>query len=255
MFGISANGKEAISKIVESIFDRIALQLIGDIPKLKDAKRLIISSERNFGLPHLFVQAMVNRSPNDIEKDALKSLLESSYGYIESLKNKTKSNVSESLDGITRQAKIQNRKVSDEEIQSVLDEELKRAGSHLQTIVESESTKLRNLGTMMDISKTAASMGDDDPTVFFIMVRDASTCKECIRLHTIDGVTPRLWKFSELKQGYHKRGEDNPSSFGLHPYCRCTMGYLHKGFGFDRHGKLKYIGEEHDSYTLQRDAS
>lgn len=255
MLGISANGKESIGKIVESIFDRIALQFIGDIPKLKDAKRLVISSEQNFGLPHLFVQAMINRSPNFLEQDVLKSLLESSNGYIESLKSKTKSNVSESLDGLARHAKLQNRRLTDEEVQSVLDEELNRAGAHLKTIVESESTKLRNLGTMMDISKTASSLGDEDPTVFFIMVRDNSTCKECIRLHTIDGVTPKLWKFSELKQGYHKRGEDYPSSFGLHPHCRCTMAYLSKGFGFDNNGRLKYISEDHDLYDIQRNVA
>lgn len=254
MIGISSTGKESIGRIVEDIFNRIALQFIGDIPSLKDAKRLIISSERNFGLPHLFVQAMANKPLNSIEKDVLKSLLESSNGYIESLKNKTKSNVAESLDGLARSAKLQNRKVSREEMQSVLDEELKRAGSHLQAIVESESTKLRNLGTMMDITRVASSIGDDDPTVFFIMVRDASTCKECVRLHTVDGVTPRLWKFSELKQGYHKRGEENPSSFGLHPHCRCTMAYLSKGFGFDKGGKLSYIRENFDAYSNQRAA-
>lgn len=252
MFGISASGKEAIGKIVEDIFDRIALQFIGNIPRLKDAKRLVISSQQNFGLPHLFVQAMTNRSPNYIEQDVLKSLLESSNGYIESLKNKTKSNVSESLDGIVRQARIQNRSVSDEEVQSVIDEELKRAGTHLQVIVESESTKFRNLGTMMDISQMASSIGDVDPTVFFIIIKDSTTCTECIRLHTTDGVTPRLWKFSELKQGYHKRGEDNASSFGLHPHCRCTMTYLSRGFGFDNNGKLKYISEDHDLYEQQR---
>lgn len=254
MFGISSSGKEAINKIVEDIFDRIALQFVGDIPSLKNAKRLIISGENNFGLSHLFLQAMKNRTPNAIEQDVLKSMLESSNGYIQALKNKTKSNVTEGLDGIAREANIQNRKVSKEEIQAIIDEELRKAGSHLKTVLESESTKFRNLGTMMDISKVAASLGDPDPTVFFIMVKDTSTCKECIKLHTIDGVIPRLWKFSELKQGYHKRGEENPSSFGLHPNCRCTMAYLSKDFGFNNQGKLKYVGEGYDLYVIQRAA-
>ena len=251
MFGISSGGKESIGNVVEEIFNRIALQFIGDMPGLKHAKRLIISSERNFGLPHLFIQAMTNRTPNALEQDVLKSLLASSNGYIESLKNRTKSNVAESLDGIAREAKLQNRKISEEEIQTVLDEELNRAGAHLRVIVESESTKLRNLGTMMDISRVAASIGDEDPTVFFIVIKDASLCKECLRLHTIDGTTPRLWKFSELKQGYHKRGEDNASSFGLHPHCRCTMAYLTRGMGFNKHGKLTYIEEGYDAYSAQ----
>jgi hypothetical protein len=254
MLGMSADDKGSIAQIIEDLFDRIALQLIGDIPKLRNAKRLIISGEQNFGLPHLFVRAMANKPPNEIEKDVLKSLLESSHGYIESLKNRTRSNVTESLDGLVKQAKLQNRAVKSEEIKKVISEEFDKAGSHLKLIAESEGSKLRNLGTMMDISKRAANLGDDDPTVYFILIKDQFTCKECIKLHTVNGVTPRLWKFSELKQGYHKRGEEFPSAFGLHPHCRCTLAYLSKGMGFDKNGMLKYIDVGYDMYSAQRSA-
>lgn len=252
MFGISSRSKEALTKIVEGIFDRIALQLIGDIPSLRNKKRLVISSEVNFGLSHLFVQAMANKAPNSLEQSVLRGLLESSNGYIESLKNKTMSNVAERIDGIAREAKLQHRKLSEEEIQVVLDDELGRAQSHMKTIAEAEGTKLRNLGTMMDISRVSASVGDEDPTVFFIVVKDNTTCKECLQLHLMeDQVTPRLYKLSELKQGYHKRGEDKPSAFGLHPHCRCTLTYLTRGFGFDKAGKLKYQEEGFDAYSEQ----
>jgi len=253
MFGISSSGKEALAQTIEDLFDRIALEFLGEIPSLKDKKKLIISYARNFGLPHLFIQAMANRTPNAIEADVLKSLLASSHGYIESLKNKTRSNVTERIDGLAREARLQKRKLAVEEVQAVLDDELGKAKSHLQAIVESESTKLRNLGTAMDITRVAADLGDSDPTVFFVVVRDGATCKECVRLHlSEDGVTPRLWKFSELKQGYHKRGEENPSAFGLHPHCRCTLTYLSRGFGFNESGKLQYQAEAHDEYSHQR---
>lgn len=254
MFGLSSSGKESINNVVEGIFDRIALQFIGDIPKLKHAKRLVISYRENFGLSHLFVQAMANKKPNSIEQDFLKSLLESAHGYIESLKNRTKSNITERIDGLARESQLQKRKLT-EEVQLVIDEEMKKAGSHLQAIVEAESTKFRNLGTMIEISKVSSSLGDDDPTVFFVVVRDGTTCKECIRLHLMsDGITPRLWKFSELGQAYHKRGGDRPSAFGLHPHCRCTLTYISKGFGFDKIGKLKYNEEGFDAYSEQRAA-
>lgn len=249
MYGISSSGKEALNKTVEDLFDRIALQFIGEIPRLK-GKSLIISGNRNFGLPHLFVQAMANKVPNAIERDVLKSLLESSYGYIESLKNRTRVNVTERIDGLAREARIRKDKLTDEQVTAVLDEELDKARSQLEAIVEAESTKLRNLGSMMDISRVASGLGDEDPTVFFVVVRDGSTCKECLRLHLKDGV-PRLWKFSELKQGYHKRNEDFPSAFGLHPHCRCTLTYLSRGFGFDKAGKMRYIEEDHDAYSTQ----
>jgi hypothetical protein len=252
MIGLSSKVKEALGGVVEDIFDRIALEFIGDIPKLRDKKRLVITSQRNFGLAHLFVQAMGNKAPNPMEQDVLKSLLESSHGYIEALKNKTKSNITERIDGLQREAAIRKEKMRQEDIQAAIAEELSKAKSHMQAIAESESTKLRNLGTMMDISRVAGDIGDSDPTVFFVVLRDNVTCKECIRLHLMpDGITPRLWKFSELKQGYHRRGEDKASAFGLHPHCRCTLTYLSKGFGFNDLGHTTYVGEGHDAYSHQ----
>lgn len=252
MFGISSSGKESINSVVEGIFDRIALQFIGNIPRLRETKRLIISAQPNYGLSHLFVQSMSNRRPNEIEADFLKSLLESADGFIESLKNRTKSSVTERIDGMAREASAQNRKLTESEVEAAIEEEMKRAYSALQTIVEAESTKFRNLGTMVEISRMAASAGEEDPTVFFIVVRDRTTCRECVRLHLMpDGVTPRLWKFSQLGQAYHKRGNDRPSAFGLHPHCRCTLTYITTGFGFDKTGKLKFEDEGFDAYANQ----
>lgn len=253
MYGISTSGKDALAKVVEDIFDNIALQLIGDVPQLREKKRLIISSEPNLGLAHLFIQAMKNKAPNAIEQDVLKSLLKTSYGHIESLKNKAKTNIADRLDGLARQARLQKRKLDKEEIQAILDEELSRAKSSLAAIAEYESTKFRNLGTMMDITSVAATVGDEDPTVMFVVIKDNVTCKECIRLHLMpDQVTPRLWKLSQLRQGYHKRGMDAPSAFGLHPYCRCTLVYVNRGYGFDKKGKLEYKSDNYNAYLSQK---
>lgn len=253
MFGLSSRAKEAIGTVVEEMFDSIALRFLGDIPKLKNAKRLTITTEGSQGLPHLFVQSMSNKTPNNLEKDVLKSLLDSAHGYIESLKNKTKSNIMERVDGLAREAKLKKIRLSTAAVQEVLDEEMGKSRAHMQAILEAESTKMRNLGNMMDISRVASGIGDADPTVFFVVTKDNSTCKECIRLHLMpDQTTPRLWKFSELKQGYHKRGEDSASAFGLHPHCRCTLTYLTKGFGFNKSGWVSYINQNHDAYSEQR---
>lgn len=256
MLGISSSGKEQINRIVEDLFDKISLQFIGDIPKLKHRKLLIINSKPNYGLSHLFVQAMANKTPNPIEQDALKSLLESAHGYIEALKNNTRSNVTERIDALIKEAKARKQEVREEDVQAILDDELRKAKSKLQAIVESESTKLRNVGTMMDISRVAADIGDEDPTIFFVVVRDNVTCKECIRLHLLeDEITPRLWKFSELKHSYHKRGENNPSVSGLHPMCRCALSYLSSGFGFDKSGKLTFKSQNFNAYENQKSKS
>jgi hypothetical protein len=253
MNGISSSGKESIGNIIEQMFDNIALHFLGNLPRFKNKKTMIFSTKPNLGLSHLFVQAMENKVPNSIEQDMLRGLLDTADGYIQSVKSQSKSNLIDRIDGLTKEASIRNEKADPVEIQYAIAQEMNKAKQKLQTIVESEATKLRNLGTLMSITRMATSVGDSDPTVFFVIVRDGATCKECLRLHMMpDGTTPRLYKFSELKQGYHKRGEDKPSAFGEHPHCRCTLNYLTRGFGFDEKGKLKYQEQNFDLYSVQR---
>lgn len=254
MYGISSSAKDAIARVVETVFDNLAFHLIGNIPRLKGKKMFVIDTQPKEGLAHLFIQAMNNRAPNTIERDALKGLLDSAYGYIESLKAKTRTEVAERIDAIAREARTRGETIAESQIQAIIAEEMEKAGSHMKLITESESTKMRNLGTAMDITRRAASVGDEDPTVFFIVIRDGHTCKECVRLHLNPDGTPRVWKFTELKQGYHKRSEDNPSAFGLHPHCRCTLAYLSSGFGFDQKGMLTWKKFGHDEYRRQRSA-
>lgn len=252
MFGISSSGKDSIILAVEKMFDSLAYKLLGSIPKLRDKKSLIFSTTPQKTLAHLFVQALNNREPNQFEKDVLKSLLNSSYGYVESLKNKTSSNVVEAIDSAVKQAKSRQETVSVEEISNVFSAEMDKARDQIKLIAEAETTKTRNVGHAMDISKVSSSLGDGDPTVFFVVVRDGTTCKECLRLHMMpDGVTPRLWKMSELKQGWHKRGEPMPSVCGLHPFCRCSIAYLAEGFGF-KGGFVSYISPGFDAFADQR---
>src|ERR1035437_627738 len=253
MNGISFSGKENIGSIIENMFDNIALQFLGNLPRFKNKKTMVFSTAPNIGLSHLFVQAMENKVPNSIEQDALKGLLASADGYIESVKSQTKSNLIERIDGLTKEANLRGERASESAVKAVITEEMNKARFKLLAIVESEATKLRNIGSLMSISRMAASVGDNDPTCFFVVVRDNATCKECLRLHMSDnGTTPRLYKFSELKHSYHKRGDDKPSIFGLHPHCRCTLVYLTRGFGFDKKGKLDYQSEGFDLYSEQR---
>jgi hypothetical protein len=254
VFGLSASSKEQVSSLIEDMFGKLALQFIGAIPRYKGQKTIIISGRKDYGLPELFVQAMSNRSPNELEQDALRGFLDTANSYIDALKIRAKTNVIEQIDALARESKANDRKVDREDIQAILDTEMRKAKSSLKTIAESESTKLRNLGTLMNIGRLASNLGDDDPSVFFIVVKDDVTCEECKRLHLMpDGSTPRVWKLSELGQGYHKRGENMPSVFGLHPHCRCTLTYLSEGFGFDKRGKLKYHAQVYSEFKKQRE--
>lgn len=253
MNGISVPAKDNISKIVDNLFDQMAIQIIGEVPRLKNKKLAIISMEPHFGLGHLFVQAMQNKTPNLLEQDILSGLLKIADGHIESLKNKTRSNILEAVDAAARTARISKSKLSPSIVEKILGEEMQKARSGMNTIIEAESSKFKNFGKVMTISKMAASVGDDDPTCFFSVRKDNLTCVECKKIHLMpDGVTPRLFKFSDLKQGYHKRGEDTPSICGLHPYCFTENVRLHTTKGLKTVKELFDCQNEVDVFVDKR---
>lgn len=251
MYGISSSGKESIANHVDKMFDVLAFKLLGRIPKLQNKPHLL-TLIGGLSLVNIFLQALSNKEPNHFERDALKSILTSSFGYVESLKHKTSSNVVEAIDSLVKEAKTRGESVSKEQIDNVFANEMTKAKSQMKLIAEAETTKTRNIGHTMDISSKAQNMGIEDPTVFFVVVRDNSLCKECLRLHMLsDGNTPKVYKLSEVSMGYHKRGDDKPSSCGLHPFCRCSETMLPPGWGF-KNGYISFIGLEHDEWKKQR---
>jgi hypothetical protein len=75
---------------------------------------------------------------------------------------------------------------------------------------------------------------------------------DCMSIHMMsDGITPRVWKMSELQYSYHKKGENKPCVAGLHNNCRCSMVLLNRGFGF-KNGKVSFISEGYDAYEDQK---
>src|ERR1700688_1187256 len=218
MYGISSSGKEAIAIAVEKMFDALAYKLLGNIPKLRN--KPFFGSSPVFSLAHIFIQALGGKDPNHIERDVLRSILNSSYGYIESLKNKTSSNIAESVDAVVKEAKVRNSYVTANQVTEIISSEMEKARNNMKLIAEAETTKTRNMAHTMEIVGKAKEQGVEDPTVFFIIVRDGQACSECVKLHMMDdGVTPKTYKMSEISMGWHKRGDDRPSACGEHPHC------------------------------------
>jgi hypothetical protein len=255
VLGISSSARESIVAAVERMFDKLAYAFLGDIPRLRDRKILTFSANpsNTSTLAHIFLECLNGQIPNHIERDVLKSILNNAHGYVESLKNKTASNVAEGIDALVKEAKANGSQVDRDEIHSIFSAEMDKARKHMKTITEAETTKTRNVAFTTDISKVASSIDDNDPTVFFVVVRDGETCEECMKLHMMpDKVTPRLWKLRDVAAGYHKRGEDRPSMCGEHPHCRCSITYLPKSFGFNSSGHITYIKPDFDAYEEQK---
>ena len=252
MYGISTQSKEQIDKVVGDLFDKAALRFLGPIPKLHHKKITLLGFLEGATLATLFIQAMNNRYLNNTEQDVMRGILGGAFGYIETLKSKTTNAISERIDGLAREARIAKEPIPEAILNEVIQEELGKARSGMERIAASEATKARNLGSLMDITKKASEVGDKDPTVCFLVIKDNVTCKECLKIHLMPDGNPRLWKLSELAGGYHKRGEDFPSIMLLHPHCRCTMIMVPQGYGFDKKGFLTFIGIGHDALEEQR---
>lgn len=254
--------KAAIKRIhgaVDKLFDRLKSVFVGtklDVDNPKGIDRSVaIRYRHELSLPGVYEYAVKDEGvePSRDTLEAVKSVAES---YIDAQRERTKALVVRDVQRALNEADTAG---VDTDVKTVLGGTLAqtfdKVTSEVNRIIDTETQHTRNLGNLEAIEKINAASGVDDPTVFFVIVRDNHICSECLRLHqlhgTIDG-PPRVWKLSELGHGYHKKGEESPKVGGLHPHCRCTMATLMPGYGFDASGRVAYIDPEHDEYERQR---
>jgi len=255
MFGLSPQGKSQIRQIVEDLFDSLALKFLGNHPKLQNKKFAIFSSEPNYGLAHLFIQAMGNNRLNPVEDSVLKGLLDSSYSYIESAKQKSMVSLSEKIDGMTKEANMKGTKISQAEVEKILEDEMGKIKTDMSRIVVSETTKTKNLGATVNITRMSASIGDTDPSCYFIVRRDEHTCQYCIKNHLHPDGRPKVFKMRELSFKYLSLADRKAglrSCFGQHPFCRCQLVYIGKSFTF-KNNRLEYHSENFDEHAFQQE--
>ena len=242
MKGLPSSTKDLISSTIEGLFDRMAFRLIGyDFRNKKYA--VFTSNGQNMGLSQLFMQAIGERYPNQIEQDAMKKLLGTAHDYLDGLKNRTMATVSNEIDSYVIDQQNKGQPVSDLEIQRKLIDGLIKAKSGLNTIAAAETTKIRNVGTAMQISRVAADMGVGDPNISFLTIRDGIRCRECLRVHVLpDKITPRVFKMSQVSSSYHVNGSEYPSLGGLHPHCVTGEMKLHTDKGLFTFKELFDLG-------------
>lgn len=248
---LSKGGTRLISAAVDHLFDRIKGTMLGpDFISSRGDKRIFISHKPSLSLPGIYRQAAAEEltRPNET---ALHGLVKIAEGYLDAQRELTKARVLHAVNAwVAKDGKA--------DVETVLGGELapiwKQMSDAVTRIVDTEGTTARNMGTLEGITKISSLAGVDDPYVFFVTVRDDNLCKECKRLHLMpDGKTPRVYRMSEVSGGYHERGDDSPCIGGLHPHCRCTIANLLPGYGFDEHGRVRYVAPGHNLYTSQRE--
>lgn len=238
---------KAIHNVIDDLFDRLKARVLGGEYGHKQIKIGIT-------LPDLFKQASVEER-NKPNQSLMDSLTRNAEGYIDAQRIAARTKTVQSVESFLRENEDSEEPMSlEEELGGQLHEILQTAEDGVKRIVDTEATHVRNQGTLDGIVKINAATGVDDPTVFFIVVRDGELCEECRRLHLLEnGITPRLWRLSQVGYGYHKKGQDIPNIGGLHPHCRCSLGTLLPGYGFDGKGMVTYIDQDHDEYAKQNE--
>jgi len=250
MAPISKTARKLIEKLVGNIFERAKVRLLGR--KAAKGKSLAFSFIPEFTLEGLFTAGSKEEGASSVDEDLLNGLLSISESYLDAHKAKAQAQAVHAVQTFIQDS--ENKKVDvavelNERLTTVLD----KIGSDVKRLVETETTTFRNMGIDSGIQRISAMQGVSDPTVFFVVVRDNNVCSECVRLHLLpDGVTPRVWKRSEIGAGYHKKGDSNPKISGLHPNDRCVLSVLTPGFGFNSSGMVVWKNVNWNELAEQR---
>lgn len=230
-----------IASRVGSLFDKIKSQFLG-----RPGKSMFFSYDKDKSLAGLY-EAASRHGGGSPDISDLEHLTDTSDRYLEALKLKTINKVVDDLNN-----HLSTGQATSATIHEKLQESWKDVTSQLKRIIETESNGAHNVAALNGIMKVNAAIKNEDPYVYFICVKDSALCKECRRLHLLaDGITPRVWRLSEVSHGYHKRGNDYPSIWDLHPNGRCVIDTILPGFGF-KGGAVSYKGKNYDVLKDQR---
>lgn len=250
---LSKTAINAIGKAVDHIFDRAIARFLGPGATDKAGKELAFKFQPNISLTSLFTQASKLEDAEPRE-EVLRSLIKIAQAYLNAQRERAKARISQEVQGFLVDAQTKGVKT---DVQTVLGGKLSELmadiKSDVKTIVTTEANNTANTSIFDAVGRVGASVGIDDPTVFFVCVHDKHLCDECKRLHLMDDeITPRCWKMSELGAGYHKKGDKTPKVSGLHPNCRCSLTHLLPGFSFDASGHVTFKETGWDELAHQR---
>lgn len=251
---LNEKSRREIEQAVDELFDRLKFRYLG--PQFYRAgKKLGFIFRPSLTLEGLYNLASQEEGvkPSD---QILKGLLRVASGYLEATRESTKAQVIQSVAAFLHQAQVKGIKT---DVPTVLGGQLSevfgKVTAEVKRIVQTESNTVKNFSILDAVGRISAMNGQEDPVMFFVVKKSGGhvPCEECVRLHLMpDGITPRLWKMSELNPGYHKKGQENPSVGGTHPNCLCVLTSLQPGYSFNQSGRVEYRAPGHDELKKQR---
>jgi hypothetical protein len=181
-----------------------------------------------------------------VDEEQLGQLFGVTQNYLDSAKLTTMNQV---LAAVAQAETIAN-------LQSALKDVFKKATSKVEQITVTEARNASSFAEREGISQVASSLGIDDPNVCKLTRRDNKLCKTCAYLWNDpkNPLVPRIYKLSELREGYCDHKDPLPVIGPTHPRCRCVMIMVAPNYGFDESGKLKFVAFGHDEYAYRNNS-
>ena len=236
---------------VAKVFAQLKARTLGQ--KYPAGKFLVAGSRPELSLQGIFYAAQTAEGVKPRE-EVVQPLLDVANSYLEAAEARAQAGIVHEVQAFLHDASQQGVKT---DAATVLGGKMAdifgKAAKDVRRILESQGTITRNTGAVDGISRIAAAVGIEDPVMVQLHPLDEYTCEECLRIcYMPDRVTPRAWRMSELKAGYHVKGEDVPSLAGQHPHCRGHWTQVLPGYGFNDRGRITYQEPGYDIISEQR---
>jgi len=243
---IKKRQKDTIIGAVDDIFFNMKARLLGRFfkgPKIYfEVVKAADPLETLEGI-YRYTLHMIHGSGAEVNEDYIKDLAEITGNYIDAQRLKTQSHIFNDI------ASAVTAKEATEKIQESLD----KAGSYIDMLVQTETRVTQAYAEKEGITQVAASLGVEDPTVCKLGVIDDKLCDNCKKLwHRSNLRIPKLYKLSELKEGYNEDHKNPVATLGpTHPHCRHVLTFIAPNFGFSKDGSITFKAFGYDAYDAQ----
>lgn len=244
---LTENQRKAVLDAVEDLYQEHKARLLGrffkgptiyfDVIRTSDPL-LSIEGLYRYALHHMYGPGA------DVDEDLLRKLANITGNYIDAEKLKT---INVALQHVEQSKTLKDLK---DGLREIFD----KATTKIEQITVTEARNVSNLAEREGIMQLAATFGVADPVVARLGPLDAKTCKICKKLWHDDSnpLIPKLYKASEIMDGYSNHKEPIPTWNATHPNCRHVWITVAPNYGFDERGKLKFIAFGHDELSVRR---
>ena len=221
-YQLSEGARQQVEQHVDRLFDRLLGRFIGIGPKVIGFE---ITHDPTLSLPGIFASSAVEGGTSTPDKGIFNSLLRITANYINGIREKAKARILYELENAVARTGAENMSDVMKELEGKLADEWIKITADVKRVIETETAHASNQGLLDGITKVGNSMGINDPVVFKIVVKDDLLCEVCKKVWLMDdGVTPRLYKMSDLQHSYmDDHHHPFPTVGGSHPHCRCTL--------------------------------